>query len=259
MPFPYQPPDVSPAGYREHVIALDCYGYWPLNETSGTTAFNQAGTGSGRDATWAVSQKMDARSVGYQQQEHGEFDGTNQYVECPTAIASAFDNYVSFSTWIRTDAANTTGGNRWIAAMSSTGSNYTWGLSIRTGNTLRIDIWQDNGAAFMNIEPTKLFVPHRWTHVAWTLNRASPRLRLYVDGEMVGSTTSTSGTVGSAQVTRIGMRPDGAGSKFKGWQAHAAYWSTSATTGELTPEQVHHLWRRGVARTIRQPGRLAAA
>jgi hypothetical protein len=240
----------APSGYRTWMLGFGVDAYHPLNETSGTTAFQQAGVG-----TWPLTingspELASQRAIGNQAQQVMAFDGTDDYCE-----GSSFSptSTMTVSAWVW--QANVTTARMWIVSMGGA-SSYSWALYVNASQQLAVDIWQAAGAAYSAVVgPT--FIPRRWSHVAFTL-AATPQLDLYYDGRPVGRSTSTSGTQGTDATLAIGRRPDNANSKWNGYIGHVGYW-TGGTGDALTPTQIHDLYWRGRTLFPRQSSRRLSA
>lgn len=247
----------SPVGYRNYVLGVSplCSNYWPLNETSGTTRFDQNDDGSAQNLTINGTPTLGQfRGVGYQPQQVGTYDGTDDYDEGAAATPA---NFRSFMIWVY----QLTAGSQWIAAQGGA-ATYSWGLTSGSGGTIQLTIWQNSGANYMNLAssaPTALIAPRRWHCIAWTLNTTVPRGILYLDGVEVARGTSVAGSYGTTTSMALGRRPDNSGSKWNGLLAHAAYWSAGTAAYELSAHTIADLYRQGRSQLKRQPDRLRAA
>ncbi|MEM7166617.1 MAG: Ig-like domain-containing protein [Planctomycetota bacterium] len=187
--------------------------HWPFDEGTGTTSADLSGnnhTGTLNGASW-FSQTPDGSNSSIC------FDGVNDYVDVgPMDVAG---NAVSFTAWIHPLSFNIgdgriiskaddvpDSGHTYMISTLQVGDDYYLRGRLRTGATTKLLI-ATSGPVDLNA----------WCHVALTYNGNT--LRLYKDGELVGSTPVT-GTIPtqSGIQTAIGNQPQNAGERpFHGY------------------------------------------
>ncbi len=155
-------------------------GYWPLNEGSGTVAFDQSGNGNAGAWQGSIPYYTSNAKVG---SWAGNFDGSTNYLNAGTAfqnLGTAGD--FSGSLWINPSIIHT--------------DHDPLGDKIYTGNFGGFRIF-DNGTAFQFVPSTGLTLAFgsaplgQWTHLAWSYAYASKILTIYKNGTAAASATST--------------------------------------------------------------------
>lgn len=254
MPVP-GPPDTSPVGYRMHVLYWNPDAYYPSNETTGTTLFDQHGTPA-LNLTYNGSMALgQGRAIGPGMwQAHPFYDGSDDYAQ---GTGPTPGNSMAFLTWIYPHTAT----QMWIASMGATTPTYTWGVQIDANGKVSFTIWTSAGANYVAAATIDgLVVPRRWTMIGWAHSSAGSltggaTLLGYVDGVIRAVGTGTSGTRGTGSTMTIGRRVDNAGNKFLGNIQHTAMWNSSF----LSDIAFADLHRKGQSYMLRQPNRLRAA
>jgi Concanavalin A-like lectin/glucanases superfamily len=164
-------------------------GYWKLNETSGTTAADSAGT---HPATWSSSGVT--RIAGVEGNAVAVNGSTG--VLSTTGPAMRTDGSYTVSAWVRPDSLSKNG-----IAVSQLGSkvggfNLGWSWST----DYQMYLWsvrssEEDLSGSPLREATDLFdVPTVgvWTHLAVVYDAQTHRLRLYVNGQVVDETSHAS-------------------------------------------------------------------
>jgi hypothetical protein len=174
-----------PSSYAAAVIAGNPMAFWPLNETSGTTAIDYAGGFNGTyngNVTLGVPGALagSADTAAY-------FDGTNAYVGTPLQLNNMPN--VTLLGWIRreTNQLNRTG---------LFGQNDLIEFGYIDNNT--IQAWVDDFDQAVNVSPNP--VPNQqWGQVGLVLN--SGLATVYVNGSPAGMTNLPSANYGSNAFT----------------------------------------------------------
>jgi hypothetical protein len=162
-------------------------GQWNLNENGGTTArdaawpFSSPGALSG-NVTWAPGRFQSGLA----------FDGTNGMVD--VANAGAFETpKVTVSAWVRSDASP--GDYKYVVVKGGSGC-CTGSYGLYTGSAGGIEFYVDaNSQTNFVVSPdagTGIW-DGRWHNVVGTFGGAA--VRLYVDGQQVGSGTPDSSPI----------------------------------------------------------------
>ncbi len=135
---------VTPNTYEATVASMGPLGYWRLNETSGTTAFDYAG---GNDGLYEnVTLGAPGPLAGDSTSKAGTFDGSTSFVRIPPAnnlIASVLTNVpeATFVCWM--DQAAAQGNYKGVLAMRPLST----GLYINGDDTLNYS-WMDSSATW---------------------------------------------------------------------------------------------------------------
>lgn len=174
-----------PSSYAAAIIAGNPMAFWPLNETSGTTAIDYAGGFNGTyngNVTLGVPGAIagSADTAAY-------FDGTNAYVGTPLQLNNMPN--VTLLGWIRreTNQLNRTG---------LFGQNDLIEFGYIDNNT--IQAWVDDFDQAVNVSPNP--IPNQqWGQVGLVLN--SGLATVYVNGSPAGMTNLPSANYGSNAFT----------------------------------------------------------
>ena len=176
--------------------------YYKFNETSGTTADNAEGT-AGYDGTlngsmttgdWVTSPAFFGPKYCL------DFDGTNDYVDCGD-VDHATD-VITLEAWVYLNASVSDYGR--IISKSETGS-LTVSACCFTLN------FNNSTQPEFSIDGTRITSPTavsttQWHHIAGTYdkNAGSDQMKLYVDGELVGTNTKSTDIPNSAHELTLG-------------------------------------------------------
>lgn len=138
------------------------------------------------------------------------FDASDDYVDCGTVVTIP-PRSMAFEAWFRPTTLD--GTVRYICGVQNSGSDGYRAIRIDTSN--RIEFAVIGSATKTATGPT--LTAGRWYHVLGALDLIGQVVRIYVDGELFAS-TSTSGVTfsGSLSNFKIGCRPDLAGSNAFG-------------------------------------------
>jgi Concanavalin A-like lectin/glucanases superfamily len=172
-----------PLCYRDAVMADNPVGYWPLDETSGTSAGDSK---NGRNGTYTngVTLGQSGALPDSINNKAASFDGTNDYVTVPYAAALSPATF-TVEAWVK---PNGTASWQEVA-----GSYDSLGGGAYRGYWLGIDgttwNWEiDNGATITVIEGATV-VTGSWTHLVGTFDGTTGKL--YVNGTVVASSAAT--------------------------------------------------------------------
>ncbi|HYV92354.1 MAG TPA: MopE-related protein [Chitinophagales bacterium] len=135
------------------------------------------------------------------------FDGADDYVSCPDISSSFSTGQVSGEAWVYANSLV-----QWGSIMKnwteSTGGAFHFGLDAFS-DQLGIYITQSNGSV-VNVYDYFVLPAGSWHHVAFSADGSM--LRLYVDGNQVGTPTSYDGTLYTGvSATFIGVKPGDSG------------------------------------------------
>lgn len=178
---------------------------WLLDETGGTTAVDSSGNGHDGTYTNGVTLGNSGPYLGPGANAAG-FDGFNDYVAIPNESAFDITNEITVSAWIKVDQFDAT----WQAIIAKGDS--AWRFSrYANSDTLHfacsgLSTDQVNGSISVN--------DGRWHHIAGVYTGSS--LRLYVDGQL-DTSVSSSGTISTNNYdVAIGLNGQVSGREFDG-------------------------------------------
>lgn len=203
-------------------------GYWPLDEGSGSTAYDY----SGKENDGTVNDGGDSTvpgSSGVLGQNAYSFDGNNDYVSIPQ-LSSNFSSQVSISGWLNPDTIS--GDNRqWVvedgdAFMSYLGDNasHLYFRIIAGGSSTTFDTGYE----------MKL---NQWQFIVLTYNGS--KMQVYVDRELKGS-KSKSGSLQSVDGISIGN------DKFSGYDWYSGkIQEVRIYNHVLSPQEINYLYSVG--------------
>jgi hypothetical protein len=172
--------------------------HWKLDETSGSTAYDSAGTNDGTligDPNWTTGQIDGAL----------EFDGVGDYIEIPDDDSLTPSNTITLSFWTyykgdRTGIYKFTGCPHYPGSPGNSRAYYLQVDPSTEKATLRIF---SAVTTYDDLESNTSLSIDTWHHVAATFS--SGQADIYIDGQLDNSTTmSVSSIMNDAQVFSIG-------------------------------------------------------
>lgn len=207
-----------------HQIMLDSpAGYWPMDETSGTTAFDRSGNGLNGTYSGAVPAGASGPF-----DRSASFDGADDWVEVPhNSLIAVTDNF-TLEIWAYLNSLSICG---FIAKTSNNLPRaFDWRMDDPVSNT-KVILLCGNGT----VNPSSLSatprVTGRWYHLA--VSRAGTNHSHFVDGVLDGSNTVTSVAASDAGLPlRIGNRHDAA-TDMNGRLAHAAIYPSVLSAARI--------------------------
>jgi hypothetical protein len=216
--------------YEDVVLADAPVGYWPLNEMSGTTAYNLGSLGSGNNGTYTGTFVYGAREF----PSGGRapyFDGSTSWVNCGDNAAfspAGSSGVATIEAWV---SHNTTSGNSVIVAKQDGAAN-TWEGIVSIENYVKTaGYWSTSGFGpilLCDNGPQEPLRTPKWGHVVYIYDRATPLGQLWINGRLVVSTTTATGTVSDTiSVLSIGARntQTPVADVMKGSIAHVAFYN----------------------------------
>lgn len=213
-------------------------GLWKFDEPAGVTPLNYGSLGSPGNCSgsWTgATNRSRWGSLPFDGARCARLDGSTNTLDTP--INSAWDTHagasgvMSCDAWIRPLGAFTAAA--FIFALGES-AFYAWNLYVTTGGVLGFNTYQIAGADCMVATGGQLRLG-RWYHVAATYNRATPLLRIFINGREAARSTSAAGNTSAVNHgLRFGIRQDGGGTKFQGDLADVAYYPTELTGAQVT-------------------------
>ncbi len=187
-------------------------GHWALAEGSGSSALDSSG--SGNNGVWAgtpagTSGYYDA---GKNQAWAGDFDGSTDIITIPESNSLDFTGSGTLAGWGYVTGLPASGGTSWIAQKGSSG----WGMGIRIVNNAGVAQFSADVVTGGSRQAGQGYTvtPGAWYHVACVFNAPAQTVSLYVNGSLVSSAPTASGTLRIGGISAIGNSPGQA----EGWQ-----------------------------------------
>ena len=224
--------------YIERVLATqfaNLIAYWPLNETSGTSADNAEGTAA-RDGTYARNVTTMGTSTGIGDGNTAPvFDGTNDVCDIYSA---SFNTALNTSTgtaaiWMQAEVAEWGDATlRRPLYMAVDGDNRIY---IQRSSANELVVVYEAGNTIISHTVTG-FTTANWYHVGLTWDTGEDEVIVYQNGSQFSSILTGLGTwVGdlNSSNTTIGATSNGPANAWNGRLAHCATWSTALTAGDI--------------------------
>jgi Concanavalin A-like lectin/glucanases superfamily len=222
----------SAAAYHAAVSADSPVGYWPLNDTTGTTLAALIGGAANNGYADAGLERSVSGPTGAGMYVHRyNISGA----EVPRTVQTTF----SLECWFQTNSG--TGYSAWYDGspiiqgdVNNTAADY--GLSMTGDGELLFGA--SAGAAVVQSAPG--YNDGAWHHVVVTRNSVTGAVVLYLDGAQAVTGTGITGTLNAANVIGLGYNPNNA-ETFEGTVDEVAFYSTILTAAQVA---AHHT--RGV-------------
>jgi hypothetical protein len=202
----------------EEPDSTDLVGYWPLDETSGSTIADASGNGI--DGTWSDSDDADVSG----ETETGmvgnalHFDGTDDYINIPyNAALDLTDDQGTVMGWMKSDVDNIGQNRVWGIFRKQTYTNPASDPSYHLG--LRQGASSDPMYAFnrsMNVSYVSSLTPieaNQWYHVVASWD--NDHVYLYLNGQLeISSPKSTTMVYAENARSTIGYGSNNTGGKY---------------------------------------------
>jgi hypothetical protein len=204
-------------------------GYWPLNELSGSAAYDV----SGNLLNGAHSGVSLANADGPKGGMAPLYDGVNDYTSINAAAAAFNGAEGSLLIFARVSGAGVWADAtiRWLARIAVDDNNRVEIYKHSDANRL---FWRHSGGGTSTTVNITSHSPTAWTHYGMTWSLAANEMKAYLNGAQYGATQggvgAWAGTPG-ASLTRVGMG-NGTG-YYSGWLAHALLLNRPATGAEI--------------------------
>jgi prepilin-type N-terminal cleavage/methylation domain-containing protein len=171
-------------------------GYWPLNEGTGTIAYDQSGDAS--NGSWAGTQ---AGTSGYYSGGKvgswaGYFNGSNDYVNIPDNAVLHVTAF-TVSAWFK-EASSATGAI--VTKWTQPGNQRSFALDALNTNKMEIVIDEyGNGATSTTLNDPNSFSLSSWNYAVATFDGATARV--YLNGQLDASASSVPPFLSTSAVT----------------------------------------------------------
>jgi hypothetical protein len=221
--------------YTSKVIATGPLVYFPLNESSGTTAYNRGllASANGRYAGVDLANLAGPKSPFL----HPYFDGVNDYCDIDSAALDAAYNgqLGSLAVWYKmADMSVWTDGNyhRFVRLDRASAIHRITLMKDMANNTL---IWDYVANSVIKRVSDLTHADTNWHFMAVTWSLAANQMKAYFDGAQIGSTQTGLGTwaAGSLDNAMLGALNTTPTNVHKGWLAHAALWTRVLSDSEI--------------------------
>lgn len=227
----------APDKYTSVVAADGPSSFWPLNETTGTTAYDYAGAGH----NGAISNNMTLGGAGPESPAFPgfsvatkayQFDGSSSFVDCGTAASLNGPTDFTVEAWVNTAST----ANQIIAQQRDVaGFTGEYAFSINSGGTLSFYIY--NNGYQGPISTLSSIADGAWHHVVAV--RSGVNLYIYVDGAQAASGSGSSApSLSSSLRTYIGADERNVADYFSGSMADVAIYSYALSTGQIIKHYV---------------------
>ncbi len=188
-------------------------GYWKLDDGSGTSATDSstnASTGTLTSGpTWTTGQIGGAVN----------FDGTDDYITAGDQATLETNNSLAIGGWFKLDTLPS--GNRmFLVTKGGTTSYYEYELNVNGANSnkIRFTLGAIGGGAYLSTDSITAPTTGTWFHVMGVFDKSTLSVKVYYNGVLEGTSTSTSGTLESTKNSNfnIGKRDDSAETELDG-------------------------------------------
>ncbi|MEJ2722959.1 MAG: LamG domain-containing protein, partial [bacterium] len=188
--------------------AQDPISHWKLDETSGTTAADDAGSNNGTLVNGPVWRPTGGWIGGAL-----EFDGVNDYVDLGTMDVPAVAG-LSIAFWFKADDFDVTDARFISKASGSSGSDHYWMVSTYNSTALRFRLKTAGVTTTLISDPGEI-EPGIWYHIAATYDGS--KMRIYKNGVEVAISDKTGAVDTNAAVgAALGNQPGSVDRHFDG-------------------------------------------
>lgn len=218
-------------------------GYWPLNEESGTVALDHGPNGYNGTTSGLVRNSITRSFRAPDGSRCAEFSGSAGYVDISGVSPSSANAELTLMVWAAVDESILSGTTKAQIFMAAADSANEASIFIdTTAQRASANYYAGAGDATYSTTNSQLIYNNywkksypEWHHFALVVSKTGDSATLYVDA--VASTACSSlgtwtGAFGST-ITCLGTSKLAGANLFKGWMAHAAWWSTPLTKAEI--------------------------
>jgi hypothetical protein len=210
---------------------------WRLGESSGTTAADARGV---RNGTYGggVRLRQAPAPIGTTNTSVG-LDGVDDQVSFGDGYDHAGTAKFTVEAWIKPSTTGAASTWRRILSKETTGSSrggytlYIFPESAGSTRSQRIGFERASGGAVDSVRSTTAAEAGEWHHVAVTYDGAA--MRLYFDGKLEGTTTSTRSLPNTSAILRLGASSSGGG-RYGGLLDDVSVHSTALTAQTIAQQ-----------------------
>ena len=175
-------------------------GYWPLNEGTGTVAYDYSGNNATGSWHGTLAGANGYYSTGKSGGWAGYFNGSNDYVNVSSTAAIGSSNF-TVTLWV--NSSNSSQVNANVLGKPDTGTsanvNYQFWLGSN-GSDARF--YTGNGSTYQSLDLSAPLSNSNWHQ--WVIVANGAQLIQYVDGQKLGSATQTLTPASNASPLQIG-------------------------------------------------------
>ena len=203
---------------------------YKLNETTGATADNAEGTAA-LDGTLhnMANSDWETSPAFFGPKYSLDFDGTNDYVDINSAVITSYP--FTLSAWIKMPAIGSKDMVIVCVANNAVSREYC-GIYVGEDENGRAGIRNRNGGHRSDFGDTEVD-DDKWHHIVGVFENATSR-KLYVDGMLEATSTTSSALSSGLNVTAIGRWADSSPkSYFDGQIDEVRIWNTARTEAQI--------------------------
>lgn len=223
--------------YRNEALSDSPVGLWMLDDLSGSTADDAAGS---YDLTYANSPALNSLGASFNIPYSVEFNGSDE--QANGANSATFTNAASGSwsleAWVAFTSSTLTLSFLTVRNTNGNANEITGILiaNLAAAGTLSVLTWNSANSASITVTSGSGFNDGKWHHVVATAANGGSMI-LYVDGVNVGSSSAARNTTSTQRSITVGANRSGASSYlqfFPGYIAGCAYYSTALSSTVVT-------------------------
>jgi len=224
---------VAPTTYQKDLLALGPLAYWPLNETSGTVAYDMAGGYNGTYIGGVTLAQPGVTNSSFGSPSYSaSFDGASGYVDIPEGPFN-ITGAITVAAWVNLNPANIPGFSDIIGH-----GDQSWRISI---NGSAGHPGANDGGPPADANGSTSIIDGNWHLVVYSytgITNGANNGSLYVDGALVAHNDVFVTPAGDNLDVWIGGAPDygtafGTARLFLGNIAHAAVFNQALTAGQI--------------------------
>ena len=211
-------------------------GFWPLDEESGTTAYDISPNGYNATSSGLLRSNVQRGFLAPDGGKCAQFDGSASYINMYNATAAAVTTPGSMSIWAATPDANLSGTTKMQLFKFAADANNFIDLTFDT-TAYRFNGWHEGNTTAKSVNsPLKYNVGYgpQWHHFVMTFTD-SGSLTFYTDGLAETAATSLGIFTGSMASTLmvLGSSSTTAADQFTGYLARFAWWNVVLSQSEV--------------------------
>ncbi|MCX6117212.1 MAG: LamG domain-containing protein, partial [Proteobacteria bacterium] len=215
--------------YQDVLLAESPAGYWPLNETTGSTLKDISGLGNNGSYIGSPTLGLSGPIVGETSKSIG-LNGVNQYGSIPhTPILDPSASW-TMEAWIKRDV---------LGHHDSILEKYDWvagkgGFTLRVATNNRMEAHVVSGLSSQFCTSSSTIAINTWYHLAAIFNNSTATLSCFVNGVLESTTNSiATPTLPTTVSLKIGNRGDGSSGFFQGAIAQAALFGQALSSAQI--------------------------
>ena len=193
---------VPPLTYSQTVLADNPIGFWLMDQTSGTTLYDNSGNAN--NATTYNSPTLNQSGPSTALNKSVLFNGTTQYARTSTVSTFNIAPSANWSVegWFKTSDSGTDTFLH-VGGANASSSDTLIMAYLGAGNAKALTA--DSASNFLIIGSTGTFNNNAWHHMAITA-ASGGAMTIYVDGTNVASTSTARRTTGNNSFANIGSQ-----------------------------------------------------